>query len=440
MNNNGHNEDPFAGKKLFIAAPIYWQVDPYFYKSSIQLVYDIIRSGLPAAFKPQFGDSAIGRARNSLTRQFLETDCTHMLFIDSDFVFSTEQILRMMEHPEPIVGGLYLKKQDGPPQLVLNALDDMPPMRADHMQQVKYIGTGFIRVAREVFEKMIEVYGDEISYQCDHDNKITEWDFWQMGVYKYKDGTKRWLSEDWYFCQRALDLGYEIWADMHVLLKHSGGQLYPTKEQEDRLYGRFKMFEAFDCPKECSEGANEVFSGQYEFGITFEKNPRIIDIGANCGAFAHWAHWKWPGSVVHCYEPNGEIFEVLKSNCAKVGATAVNSAVGDPARNKLFVGNKTPLVSGQYKTNLNGNRVIDITVVEPDSLPEADLIKIDAEGAEPVIVNRMTNLPHYLLVEYHTAENKTLVLKQLAGKMIVVGDKRENDGHGVLALRKISHC
>jgi hypothetical protein len=227
-----------ATKRLFVGVPIYTEVDPQFFQCALKLVQEFREGafGYGATMRTHIGDSAIGRARNALTREFLESDCTHMLMIDSDLVFSPEQIRRILMHGEPIVGGLYAKKQEGPPALVLNAMEGVKDRDSRGLMQVRYIGTGFICVAREVFEAMIDKYGRELSYRSDHDKSITEWDFWQMGVYKYPDGSKRWLSEDWYFCQRAIDLGYKIYADMGVLLKHMGKAAYPLHYQERQLF------------------------------------------------------------------------------------------------------------------------------------------------------------------------------------------------------------
>lgn len=227
---------PTPIRKVFIGIPIMFMVDPHHFLSCMRLPQDMQALGLYGAIKPHIGDSAVGRARNSLTRKFLNSDCTHMLMIDSDLVFSAQQVERIMAHPEPIVAGMYFKKQEGDPQPVINACDN-PIMQDSGLYQVKYAGTGFIRVAREVFEKMIEVYGDEIGYSLDHEPDTTEYDFWQMGVYKYPNGRKRWLSEDWYFCQRATDLGYKIWVDRGITLRHSGNALYPLSYQERQVFG-----------------------------------------------------------------------------------------------------------------------------------------------------------------------------------------------------------
>jgi len=426
-------------KKVFIAIPIYGAVDHHFFTCAMKLQQEMLMSGIHGALRPHFGDSAVGRARNALTREFLDSDCTHLLFIDSDLVFSAEHIKRIMEHEEPIVGGLYCKKQEGnPPQLVVNALMKEAPVRPDGLQEVRYVGTGFIRVAREVFEKVIEAHKDEIQYQTDWDNKLTEWDFWTMGVYHYKDGSRpRWLSEDWYFCQRAIDLGYKVYVDMAILLKHSGNVLYPLSYQEKCLYP-VKCPEGFVYGADCGDTINEVFGGEYDFAIPpFPTPPRILDIGANAGAFAWWANSRWPGSRITCYEPNPANFEFLEKNCQTLGATPIKLAVGDTKLNKLFLGKRNNLTGSQYFNGEQSQQTIPIAVLEPALLPEADLIKIDTEGSEVDIVSGLQQIPTYMIVEYHSAENKQKVSDLLRGKMIMIGMKETSSNGGILAFKKV---
>jgi len=204
----------------------------------VRLVQHLKQGGFHGQIMPHVGDSAVGRARNSITRKFLESDCTHLLQIDSDLIFSINHVHRIMMHDEPIVGGYYCKKQEGAPQLVKNGCLGHSEVKENGLQQERYIGTGFLRVAREVFEAMIDKLGDDLMYHPDHDPTLTEYDFWKMGVYKYADGTRRWLSEDWYFAQMALDLGYKVWGDRAILLGHAdGGTIYPLSYQEETLYG-----------------------------------------------------------------------------------------------------------------------------------------------------------------------------------------------------------
>ncbi len=223
-------------KRLFIGVPIYGGVDPHFFMSFAKLVQRLPEVGVSTSILPWVGDSLVNRARNSLTAEFLKTDCTHMLMIDSDLVFSVEQIVRLLSHDEAVVGGFYPKKKEGPVELVCNSFTDgQPAMDTRRLTSLKYIGTGFLLVAREVFERMIEVYGSELVYKDDSQGRV-EHDFWTVGVYAYPDGTRRFLSEDWYFCQRCLDLGYQVWGDNGVMLRHSGSAVYPLSYQTSQLY------------------------------------------------------------------------------------------------------------------------------------------------------------------------------------------------------------
>lgn len=219
-------------KKLMIGLPVYGGVDPHFFRCCMKLVHD---HGCNIAILPMCGDSLIPRARNSITAKFLESDCTHLLMIDSDLVFSTDHISRILSHNQPVVGGFYPKKQTSKPEWVINTLDKPQPVTDGGLQPLKYIGSGFTCVRRDVFEKMIEVYGNEIAYQRDDDRKKTEYDFWSVGVYKFPDGSRRYLSEDWYFCQRCLDLGFSVYGDTRIALKHSGNVLFPLPHQEEEL-------------------------------------------------------------------------------------------------------------------------------------------------------------------------------------------------------------
>jgi hypothetical protein len=94
-----------------------------------------------------------------------------------------------------------------------------------------------------VFEKMLTAYGSEISYHCDRTGRL-EHDFWRVGVYRQGQGRPgRYLSEDWYFLQRAHDLGFKVYGDTGVFLKHIGTIPYPAKSQEVRWDGgRFAEF------------------------------------------------------------------------------------------------------------------------------------------------------------------------------------------------------
>ncbi len=226
-------------RNVFIGVPVFNGVDVHFFDSMMKFVQ--AKGELQCKIAVVAGDSLVARARNVLTMEFLRSDCTHLLFIDSDLIFSADHVARLLSHDEDIVGGFYPKKQQGRAELVFNTLIPPAPMDERRLTPVRYIGTGFICVKRRVFEKMIEEMGDQLIFEVDGQKGKTGFDFWPVGVYKYKDGTSRYLSEDWYFCQRAIDLGFKVYGDNAILLKHSGAAVYPLATQEQELFGRLPV-------------------------------------------------------------------------------------------------------------------------------------------------------------------------------------------------------
>lgn len=228
------NADPRPPlKRVFLAVPIYGAVDPHFYVSMLNLVSpQPTPRDYALRVRNYIGDSLVSRARNVLAAEFLASDSTHLLFVDSDLVFSPEHVARLLSHDEPIVAGCYPKKQREL-SWVCNVFDPPGEPDARGLHSVRYAGTGCLCIAREVFEAMLARW-PEIAYDPDAGEGESErWDFFAVGPYQCPDtGRRRYLSEDWWFCQRALDLGYQIHMDTEVVLKHSGSAVYPIDDLE----------------------------------------------------------------------------------------------------------------------------------------------------------------------------------------------------------------
>jgi hypothetical protein len=217
--------------KVFIAVPVLFNVDPNFFSAMISFIVD--RPPFDYQLGRLVGDADISRARNNLTMGFMKSNCTHLLFVDSDLIFSADQIERLIGHNEDIVGGFYpKKKQTDVPEWVCNVKPSPEKMDPRRLTEVNYMGTGFLCIRRNVIEKMLEVLGDELVYAVDENPGQFGFDLWRRGVYKYPDGNRRYLTEDWYFCQTAIDLGFKVWGDNSVILKHSGNAIYPLESQE----------------------------------------------------------------------------------------------------------------------------------------------------------------------------------------------------------------
>lgn len=214
-------------KKVFLGMPVYGGYHPLFVRSLMHLL--AAQPCRDMIVHACIGDSLVARARNRIAAKFLASDATHLLMLDTDLIFSPEQIVRLASHNVPIVAGLYPKKQ---PQLdwVCNRMAG-ETTNEQGLQRVRYAGTGCLMIAREVLERMRDLH-PELAYEPDDgDEPGTKWDFFSTGVWRDPaTGKGRYLSEDWFFCQRALELGEDIWMDMEVVMKHVGDCVYPIAE------------------------------------------------------------------------------------------------------------------------------------------------------------------------------------------------------------------
>lgn len=147
-----------------------------------------------------------------------------MLFIDSDIVFTPENIDSLLARDVDIVGGLYPKKEIGNPQWVINTIEGQNRSDETGLLEVKFTGTGFMLISRKVFDDLIQAHRSEIEYDDDSASNLgVMWNLFHAGVRK-----RRFLTEDWWFCDLWRDLGGKIYADTRVQLGHTGIVDYPV--------------------------------------------------------------------------------------------------------------------------------------------------------------------------------------------------------------------
>ena len=171
------------------------------------------------------GDSLIPRARNKIAERFMASDAKFLMFVDSDIVVNRHMITRLRSHNKGIVGGIYLKKKL-PYSPVMNA----QIAEEDGLMVMREIGTGLMMIRKDVFAA-VRAANPEHDYKYDDDepNKDTAQghDWFRVGV---RNG--RYLSEDYFFCQNAGDLGIKTYLDRGVMGVHIGRMRYPTEDKQ----------------------------------------------------------------------------------------------------------------------------------------------------------------------------------------------------------------
>lgn len=233
--------------KLFIATPMYggMATGPYT-KACIDLVTVLNKYGIQFQFYFLFNESLITRARNYLVDEFLRSECTHLMFIDSDIDFNPMDVLTLLGLNKDIAGGPYPKKTiawekvydatrlglvTNPLQLeefvgdyVFNIAPGTTEINIQEPVKVLEIGTGFMMIRKDVFPKFAAAYPEKM-FKPDH-NRTVEFDGSRQ-ICAYFDtvidpDSKRYLSEDYMFCQWSRKLGIDIWLCPWMRLRHTG--------------------------------------------------------------------------------------------------------------------------------------------------------------------------------------------------------------------------
>ena len=253
--------DEMRKRKLFVATPMYGgQCAGMYTKSTADLAMMCAQYGIEVRFFYLFNESLITRARNYLVDEFMRSDCTHLMFIDSDIGFDPNDVLALMALMDPndessdkkeIMCGAYPKKtiawekvkmavdkgfaDDDPNRLeqlvgdyVFNPVRGQVEMRLDEPVEVMEGGTGFMMVTKSAFEKYAETY-PEFSYKPDHVR--TDHFDGTREIMAYFDcvidpESKRYLSEDYMFCQWARKAGVKVWLCPWMELQHVGSYVF----------------------------------------------------------------------------------------------------------------------------------------------------------------------------------------------------------------------
>ena len=130
-----------------------------FFLSMFRTSQTLMRNGINFRITTLRNESLVTRARNILTAMFLESDCTHLMFIDADIEFSDESVLRALAYDKPIMAAAYPKKAL-PIQYAINFKfvdQNTKQIRVENgAVEVLDASTGFFLIKREVIEKMMQ--------------------------------------------------------------------------------------------------------------------------------------------------------------------------------------------------------------------------------------------------------------------------------------------
>lgn len=244
--------DDLKTRPLFLATPMYGGMCSGTYaKSLAELSGAFATYGLPLQQYFLFNESLITRARNYSVDEFLRSECTHMIFIDSDIGFSAQDVITLLalctdESNYDVICGPYPKKTiawekikhavdkgvaDNDPNILDRFVGDyvFNPVGGGSFSlnepvEVLEAGTGFMMIRRSTLLKYREAY-PETAYLPDHVRTANFDGSREIHAFfdcKIDPVSRRYLSEDYLFCQNVRKMGGHVWLCPWMQLQHYG--------------------------------------------------------------------------------------------------------------------------------------------------------------------------------------------------------------------------
>jgi predicted O-methyltransferase YrrM len=207
---------------ILIAVPTYsGQVGAQFLASIVESISLLDAAGVRTDFCIESGNCHVDDARNSVVRQFLKTECTDLVFIDSDVGWRSEDLVKLVKYDADIVAGVYPKKQDDVDFPVFMEAGKEIWAREDGLVEVVGAPTGFMRIRRSVIEKLVETHRARgFKGQGDPDGELYYPIFERL-----IEAGRRW-SGDYAFCRKWRGLGGKIFVAPEMEFTHEGNKVW----------------------------------------------------------------------------------------------------------------------------------------------------------------------------------------------------------------------
>ena len=213
-------------------------------ESVIVAVCQLRDLGHEVVVKMQSKESLINRARNTDATYALLNGFDRCLFIDSDIVFTYEQIKLLLDSKRDIVGGTYPLK-NFPITVNFNPLPEQTDLFGSHRQaenyaawvrkyadekgeaEVLHVPTGFLLVDTKVFAALTYKVPWYTNFNPDTRTHTQYYEFFPTGVID-----NQLESEDWGFCRIAREHGYPVFLQTKIVCGHIGSWQFRLGQYE----------------------------------------------------------------------------------------------------------------------------------------------------------------------------------------------------------------
>ena len=214
---------------LLIATPAYGcQLHTDYFSSMVALLRGAMKSNINVDFLHIGNQSLVPKARNSLISYFYQNkQYTHIVFIDADMGIPNDCIPKLLKHKVDVIGvPVPLKgyNSDGSPVLNIGKILNITK---DGLVETTHVGNAVLMFSRKAVNALIKEskqYEDNPEYSRGQTLGNKAWDVFYVGV--MEDGVYR--PEDYSTCYKLKKLGFKIYLDMTIPVKHNGMHGFQT--------------------------------------------------------------------------------------------------------------------------------------------------------------------------------------------------------------------
>jgi len=234
---------------LFVATPVHSECSIHYTQALLELQKVCLHKGIPITFQ-LMKSSLVTQGRNLCVAGFLESNCTHMLFIDSDIYFHANSIISMLKKekdlisiPYPLKTLMWDKAFEKMKKGELKNAEDIRkslhtyPMKLENANDINIVEgvievthspTGCMLIKRKVFDKMIKAYPDKniIQKTVINGKYVDKPNMWNFFDCTHDPVTKTYLGEDFSFCQLWKNIGGKCYAYIMDPIVHVGEHSY----------------------------------------------------------------------------------------------------------------------------------------------------------------------------------------------------------------------
>jgi hypothetical protein len=205
---------------VFIAIPTYGDIKAGCVDALNKVQHDLLAHRVSVDVAILAGNCHVDDARNDLCRMFLESECTHLMFIDADLQFSANSVRTLLGHDVDIVGGVYQFKNDDlgfPLNLDKFEYDDKG------LVPVKGLPGGFMCIKRKVIERLYKKAADKGAWPNKGNyGTIPVTEIFHRTV---EMGKSR-RSGDYEFCRKVTKAGFGLFMDATLNFGHIGDKIW----------------------------------------------------------------------------------------------------------------------------------------------------------------------------------------------------------------------